>query len=69
MERRQDARLPVGGTYAIEPDASNASYFSCRRRLIVPGSQITIAGLGKNSFQGDVAFAGVLEKIGGDGSV
>jgi 3-phosphoshikimate 1-carboxyvinyltransferase len=52
-----------GGTYAIEPDASNASYFLAAA-AIVPGSQVTIEGLGKNSLQGDVAFADVLAKMG-----
>lgn len=51
------------GTYAIEPDASNASYFLAAG-AIVPGSRITVAGLGKNSLQGDVAFADVLGKMG-----
>jgi 3-phosphoshikimate 1-carboxyvinyltransferase len=50
-------------TYAIEPDASNASYFLAAA-AILPGSRISIAGLGKNSLQGDVAFADVLGKMG-----
>ncbi|MCL2648420.1 MAG: 3-phosphoshikimate 1-carboxyvinyltransferase [Phycisphaerales bacterium] len=49
--------------YAIEPDASNASYFLAAA-AIVPGSAITIEGLGKGSLQGDVMFAEVLEKMG-----
>lgn len=51
------------GQYAIEPDASNASYFLAAAALI-PGSSITIANLGKNSLQGDVAFADVLARMG-----
>jgi 3-phosphoshikimate 1-carboxyvinyltransferase len=51
------------GTYAIEPDASNASYYLAAG-AIVPGSRITVAGLLKNSLQGDVAFADVLGKMG-----
>jgi len=31
---------------------------------VVPGSEVTVAGLGKNSLQGDVAFADVLAKMG-----
>ncbi len=50
-------------TYAIEPDASNASYFLAAG-AILPGSRVTVAGLGKNSLQGDVAFADVLGKMG-----
>ena len=49
--------------YAIEPDASNASYFLAAA-AVIPGSSITIAGLGKNSLQGDVAFADLLKKMG-----
>jgi 3-phosphoshikimate 1-carboxyvinyltransferase len=49
--------------YAIEPDASNASYFlACG--AISPGSKVTIEGLGKKSLQGDVGFADVLHKMG-----
>jgi 3-phosphoshikimate 1-carboxyvinyltransferase len=51
------------GHYAIEPDASNASYFLAAAALI-PGSSITVANLGKNSLQGDVAFADVLARMG-----
>jgi len=50
-------------TYAIEPDASNASYFLAAA-AILPGSRITVSGLGKNSLQGDVEFANVLGKMG-----
>jgi 3-phosphoshikimate 1-carboxyvinyltransferase len=52
-----------GGAYAIEPDASNASYFLAAA-AIVPGSRVTVAGLGKGSLQGDVAFAEVLGRMG-----
>jgi 3-phosphoshikimate 1-carboxyvinyltransferase len=56
-------RPPAGGQYAIEPDASNASYFMAAAALI-PGSSVTIEGLGKQSLQGDVAFAEVLGTMG-----
>src|SRR6202034_3191752 len=49
--------------YAIEPDASNASYFLAAA-AIHPGSKITINGLGKRSLQGDVGFADVLRRMG-----
>src|SRR3954470_22014050 len=52
-------------TYAIEPDASNASYFLAAAALH-PGSKITIEGLGKSSLQGDVGFADVLHQMGAD---
>lgn len=54
--------------YAIEPDASNASYFLAAA-AIHPGSKITIAGLGKRSLQGDVGFANVLRQMGADVTV
>ena len=56
-------RVPAGGVYAIEPDASNASYFLAAA-AIVPGSAITIEGLGKGSWLGVVAFAEVLGRMG-----
>jgi 3-phosphoshikimate 1-carboxyvinyltransferase len=49
--------------YAVEPDASNASYFLAAA-AINPGSKITIEGLGKSSLQGDVGFADVLHRMG-----
>ena len=49
--------------YAIEPDASNASYFMAAAALI-PGSTVIIPGLGRNSLQGDVLFADVLGQMG-----
>ncbi|HET6250492.1 MAG TPA: 3-phosphoshikimate 1-carboxyvinyltransferase [Tepidisphaeraceae bacterium] len=49
--------------YAIEPDASNASYFLAAA-AIHSGSKITIKGLGKHSLQGDVGFADVLRRMG-----
>lgn len=54
-----------GTDYAIEPDASNASYFLAAA-AIVPGSTCTIEGLGKRSLQGDVGFADVLHLMGAD---
>ncbi len=53
----------AGGTYAIEPDASNASYFWALGALL-PGSRIRVAGLGRNSLQGDVRVAEVLGDMG-----
>ena len=50
-------------TYAIEPDASNASYFLAAAALI-PQARVRILGLGNKSLQGDVAFAEVLKQVG-----
>lgn len=49
--------------YAIEPDASNASYFLAAAALH-DGAKITIDRLGKASLQGDVGFADVLHRMG-----
>jgi 3-phosphoshikimate 1-carboxyvinyltransferase len=49
--------------YAVEPDASNATYFLAAA-AINPGSKVTIQGLGRGSLQGDVGFADVLHRMG-----
>lgn len=48
--------------YAIEPDASGASYFLAA--AAITGGRITIEGLGTASLQGDAQFALVLEQMG-----
>ncbi|GHJ44545.1 3-phosphoshikimate 1-carboxyvinyltransferase [Catellatospora sp. TT07R-123] len=48
--------------FAVEPDASAASYFLAA--AAVTGGRITVAGLGTASLQGDVRFADVLERMG-----
>ncbi|MDX6228812.1 MAG: 3-phosphoshikimate 1-carboxyvinyltransferase [Frankiales bacterium] len=48
--------------YAIEPDASAASYFLAA--AAITGGRITVEGLGTESIQGDVAFADLLEQMG-----
>ena len=49
--------------YAVEPDASNATYFMAAA-AIRSGARVTIPGLGRTSLQGDVGFGEVLEKMG-----
>ncbi len=51
-----------GHTFAIEPDASNASYFLAAPAIA--GGQVTVEGLGTDSMQGDAKFVDVLEKMG-----
>ncbi|QEG22492.1 3-phosphoshikimate 1-carboxyvinyltransferase [Mariniblastus fucicola] len=51
-----------GCDYAIEPDASAASYFFAIPAII--GGETTVLGLGKNSLQGDVGFVQCLEQMG-----
>lgn len=52
----------AGRTYAIEPDASNASYFLAA--AAVAGGTVTVRGLGTSSIQGDVGFVDVLARMG-----
>jgi 3-phosphoshikimate 1-carboxyvinyltransferase len=51
-----------GRPYAIEPDASAASYFFAA--AAITGGTVTVEGLGTNSVQGDLAFVDVLEYMG-----
>ena len=46
----------------VEGDASSASYFLAA--AAIKGGTVKVTGIGKNSVQGDVAFADVLEKMG-----
>jgi 3-phosphoshikimate 1-carboxyvinyltransferase len=49
-------------TFAIEPDASAASYFFAA--AVLTGGRVTVPGLGRGSLQGDLAFVDVLERMG-----
>ncbi|MGC0340543.1 3-phosphoshikimate 1-carboxyvinyltransferase [Streptomyces sp. SLBN-8D4] len=64
--------VPPGGyratTYAIEPDASTASYFFAAAAL-TPGAEVTVPGLGTGALQGDLGFVDVLRRMGADVSV
>lgn len=60
-------RVPAGQryearTYAVEPDASAASYFFCA--AAVTGSRVVVPRLGRRSAQGDLAILEVLERMG-----
>lgn len=50
------------GEYLIEPDASAASYFLGAAAIC--GGRARIDGLGRDSLQGDIKFAEVLEQMG-----
>ena len=52
-----------GRAFAIEPDASAASYFFTRLAAITGGT-VTVERLGTESLQGDMAFVDVLEHMG-----
>ena len=49
-------------TYAIEPDASNATYFLAAPAIA--GGRVSVTGLGTASQQGDARFVDVLERMG-----
>ncbi len=53
-----------GREYAIEPDASAASYYFALPAIL--GGEITIKNLSRNALQGDVRFVDCLEKMGCD---
>lgn len=53
--------------FTVEPDASAASYFLAA--AAITGGRVTVPGLGRESVQGDVAFADVLEKMGASVSI
>jgi 3-phosphoshikimate 1-carboxyvinyltransferase len=61
-------RVPAGaaysspGTLQVEGDASTASYFLAAGALA--GGPVRVTGVGRDSIQGDVAFAGVLARMG-----
>jgi len=51
-----------GTEYAIEPDASAASYFWAA--AAITGGDVTVLGLGPDALQGDVGFVQVLKEMG-----
>jgi 3-phosphoshikimate 1-carboxyvinyltransferase len=55
-------RRYAGRDYAIEPDASAASYFFAA--AAITGGRVTVEGLSRHSLQGDVEFVTCLEKMG-----
>lgn len=60
--------VPPGGyrptAYAVEPDASTASYFFAAAALT--GREVTVPGLGEGALQGDLRFTDVLRRMGAD---
>src|SRR4029078_1775473 len=49
-------------SYAIEPDASAASYFFAA--AAVTRGKVAVPGLGSRSLQGDLGFVRILERMG-----
>jgi 3-phosphoshikimate 1-carboxyvinyltransferase len=50
------------GEYLVEGDASSASYFLAA--AAIKGGTVKVTGIGRNSMQGDIRFADVLEQMG-----
>lgn len=50
------------GDYLVEGDASSASYFLAA--AAIKGGTVRVTGIGRQSVQGDIRFADVLEKMG-----
>jgi 3-phosphoshikimate 1-carboxyvinyltransferase len=55
-------QLYNGRNYAIEPDASAASYFFAA--AAIAGGSVTVEGLARGSLQGDIAFCDCLRAMG-----
>ena len=62
IKGQQTYRSP--GKFLVEGDASSASYFLAAGAI--KGGTVKVTGVGKNSIQGDIRFADVLEKMGAD---
>lgn len=60
VEGQQQYQSP--GDYLVEGDASSASYFLAA--AAIRGGTVRVTGIGRNSVQGDIRFADVLEKMG-----
>jgi 3-phosphoshikimate 1-carboxyvinyltransferase len=54
----------IGHDVTIEPDATAASYFFAAAALL--GGEVTVAGLGPDSLQGDLRFLDVLAAMGAE---
>ncbi len=52
----------IAAHYAVEPDASAASYFFAA--AAITGGRVVVPGLGRRSLQGDLNFVRVLEQMG-----
>src|SRR5579883_1718833 len=66
-----DGRIVVGGgqayqarDFAVEPDATAASYFAAAAALV--GGAVRIRDLRRDSVQGDLAFLDLLQQMGAD---
>lgn len=55
-------RIYKSGSYHVEPDCSNASYFWAA--AAVTGGSVKVLGIDRNSRQGDVRLLSILESMG-----
>jgi 3-phosphoshikimate 1-carboxyvinyltransferase len=62
ISKGQHYRSP--GTFLVEGDASSASYFLAA--AAIKGGEVRVSGVGKDSLQGDTAFAHVLTEMGAE---
>lgn len=60
VQGKQTYRAP--GKLLVEGDASSASYFLAA--AAIKGGSVKVSGVGRNSIQGDIRFADVLESMG-----
>jgi 3-phosphoshikimate 1-carboxyvinyltransferase len=60
-----DAGRYRAARYAVEPDATAASYFFAAAALW-PGGRVRVLGLGDGSGQGDLSFVDVLRRMGAE---
>jgi 3-phosphoshikimate 1-carboxyvinyltransferase len=51
-------------SYAVEPDASSASYFFAAAAIL--GGRVRVEGIGRGSRQGDLRFVDLLGRMGAD---
>jgi 3-phosphoshikimate 1-carboxyvinyltransferase len=61
----QHVRASFGPTFAVEPDATAASYLFAAAALF-EGGRVRVEGLGQQSLQGDVAFVHDLRAMGAE---
>ncbi|MFP3014445.1 MAG: 3-phosphoshikimate 1-carboxyvinyltransferase [Arsenophonus sp.] len=60
IKSRQQYISPIN--YSVEGDASSASYFLAA--AAIKGGNVRVIGIDKDSLQGDIQFATILEKMG-----
>jgi 3-phosphoshikimate 1-carboxyvinyltransferase len=54
-------RYQISGSFAVEPDATAASYFFAA--AAISGGRVSVPGMGKDSLQGDIRFIRILENM------